>query len=141
MKDEELKAAAKAHHDADEAAGRLPPLSPKVLAELSRIVAEGNPFQNIRRRFALSPEPVEGNIGPMTTTTTTTTKPRRTRKAATTPTTVEEWAEVLAKAENGSDAQAEAMKGMRGAGASYAQMAAAMGVVPMTARSRYLKVS
>ena len=73
-------------------------------------------------------------------TTNTTTRKPRTRKA-TPPTTVEEWATVLTKAENGSDAQVEAMKGMRGAGASYAQMAEAMGVVPMTARARYLKLA
>jgi hypothetical protein len=60
---------------------------------------------------------------------------------ATTPTTVEERAAVLTKAENGSGAQVEAMKGMRAAGASYAQLAAAMGVVPMTARGRYLDVT
>ncbi len=70
----------------------------------------------------------------MTTTTTT----RRTRKA-TTPTTVEEWSAVLAETEVGSDEQTRAMVAMRELGASYAQLAQAMNVVPMTARSRYLK--
>jgi hypothetical protein len=69
---------------------------------------------------------------------TTTTKPRRTRKT-TKPTTVEEWGRLLIRAENGSDAQVEAMLAMRELGASYSQIAIAMGVVPMTARARVLK--
>ena len=64
---------------------------------------------------------------------------RRTRET-TTPTTIEEWADVLGKADT-PEAQADAMKGMRKVGASYAQMAVAMGVVPMTARARYLKIT
>lgn len=73
----------------------------------------------------------------MTTNTNATRKPR-TRKA-TSPTTVEEWSVVLAETEPGTDTQAEAMRAMRELGASYAQLAVAMGVVPVTARSRYLK--
>jgi hypothetical protein len=71
---------------------------------------------------------------------TTTTKPRRARKA-TTPTTLSEWREVLAQTETGSEEQTAAMIGMREAGASYSQMAEAMGVVPMTARGRYLRAT
>jgi hypothetical protein len=50
-------------------------------------------------------------------------------------------AKALTKTEAGTDEQTRAMVAMRSAGASYSQMAAAMGVVPMTARARYLKVT
>jgi hypothetical protein len=68
----------------------------------------------------------------------TTTKPCRTRKT-TKPSTIEEWGQLLTRAENGSDARAEAMIVMRELGASFANLATAMGVVPLTARARVLK--
>lgn len=71
--------------------------------------------------------------------TTPTTKTRRTRKT-TTPTTIEKWAGVLSEADT-AEAQAETMIGMRTAGASYAQMAVAIGVVPMPALTRCLRVT
>jgi hypothetical protein len=73
------------------------------------------------------------------TTNNSATKSRRTRTRK--PTKIEEWAAVLAKTEAGTDGQAEATKGMRDAGASYSQMATAMGVVPMTTRARFLKAT
>jgi hypothetical protein len=68
----------------------------------------------------------------------TTTEPRSTRKTTKTLVTVEEWATALAAATT-PDTQAEALKGMRSAGASYARMAecsAALsrGGVPMALR-------
>jgi hypothetical protein len=63
---------------------------------------------------------------------TTTTRNPRTRWT-TTPTTVDEWAKVLSKTEVGTDAQAEAMTAVRSLGASYATLAAAMGVAAMSA--------
>jgi hypothetical protein len=70
---------------------------------------------------------------------TTTSKPCRPRKTTKAPTSVEEWGQLLTRAEKGSDTQVEAMLAMREAGASYSQIATAKGVVPMTARARVLK--
>lgn len=68
----------------------------------------------------------------------TTTHPRRTRKT-TKPSTIEEWGQLLTSAENGSDAQAEAIFAVRELGANYANLATAMGVVPLSAKARVLK--
>jgi hypothetical protein len=71
----------------------------------------------------------------------TTTRKPACPQGTNTPTTAEEWGALLATTEVGTPEQAEAMRGMRGAGASYALIAEAMGVVPVTAPGRYLKVA